>query len=99
MQTTDTDALRQAFALVSTFIEQRDPRYKVATEAEALGLATHRHYKGGLYRRLFEAKHSETGDVLTVYVHLWPHETGGWVRPAEMFHGSLEDERARFAPL
>ena len=54
-------------------------------EQEALGLATHRHYKGGLYRFLSEARHSETGEILVVYEHLWPHPRGLWVRPAAMF--------------
>ncbi len=30
------------------------------TEAEALALATYRHYKGGLYRVIGVARHSET---------------------------------------
>ena len=99
MQDTDIDAIRQAFALVGEFGEGKTPRYKVASEAEALKLATHRHYKGGLYRRIFEAKHSEIDEIMTVYVHIWPQDTSPWVRPAEMFHGRLEDERVRFAPL
>lgn len=99
MQDTDIDAVRQAFALVGEFGEGKSPRYQVTSEAEALKLATHRHYKGGLYRRIFEAKHSEHDEVLTVYVHIWPHDTSPWVRPAEMFHGRLADERVRFAPL
>jgi len=99
MQDTDIVAIRQAFALVGEFGEGKTPRYKVASEAEALKLATHRHYKGGLYRRIFEAKHSEIDEIMTVYVHIWPHDTSPWVRPAEMFHGRLEDERVRFVPL
>ncbi len=99
MQDSDITAIANAFALVSEFGEGQNPRYKVASEAEALQLATHRHYKGGLYRRIFESKHSESGEILTVYVHIWPHDTSPWARPAEMFHGRLEDERVRFAPL
>ncbi len=99
MQESDIAAIANAFALVSEFGEGQNPRYKVASEAEALQLATHRHYKGGLYRRVFESKHSENGEILTVYVHIWPHDTSPWARPAEMFHGRLEDERVRFAPL
>jgi len=99
MQPTDIEAIRQAFELVSTFTEAKLPQYTVNTEAEALQLATHRNYKGGLYRRVFESRHSENEEVLTVYVHIWPHQVGGWTRPAEMFHGRLEDERLRFAPL
>lgn len=66
------------------------------TEDEALKAATHRHYKGGLYRWIGEAKHSETMEPMVVYEHLWPHERGLWVRPAAMFHGTLDDGRARF---
>ena len=99
MQESDIAAIANAFALVSEFGEGQNPRYKVASESEALQLATHRHYKGGLYRRVFESKHSENGEILTVYVHIWPHDTSPWARPAEMFHGRLEDERVRFAPL
>lgn len=69
------------------------------TEAEALKLATHRHYKGGLYRVVGTAKHSETLEPMTVYEHLWPNPPGLWVRPADMFHGRLEDGSVRFTPL
>jgi len=69
------------------------------TEAEALTLATHRHYKGGLYRYVGEARHSETMEPLVIYEHLWPKERGLWVRPAAMFHENLPDGRARFARL
>lgn len=99
MQDADIDAVGQALALASEFASGDNPRYKVSSEAEALRLATHRHYKGGLYRRLFEAKHTETGDMVTIYVHIWPHNVSPWARPMEMFHGRLEDERVRFMPL
>lgn len=69
------------------------------TEQEALKLATHRHYKGGLYRYVAEARHSETLEPMVVYEHLWPHERGLWVRPAGMFRERLADGRARFEAL
>ena len=69
------------------------------TEAEAIKRATHRHYKGGLYRVIGAAKHSETLEPMTVYEHLWPHAQGLWVRPAAMFYGKLADGALRFAPL
>ncbi len=69
------------------------------TEAEAIKRATHRHYKGGLYRVIGSAKHSETLEPMTVYEHLWPHAQGLWVRPEEMFHGTLDDGTLRFTPL
>ena len=69
------------------------------TEAEAIKRATHRHYKGGLYRVIGSAKHSETLEPMTVYEHLWPHAQGLWVRPEAMFYGTLTDGSLRFAPL
>ncbi len=69
------------------------------TETEALALATHRHYKGGLYRMVDTARHSETLEPMVVYEHLWPHDRGLWVRPADMFHGLLDDGTVRFQPL
>jgi hypothetical protein len=69
------------------------------TEEEAKALATHRHYKGGLYRVIDVARHSETEEAMIVYEHLWPHERGLWVRPAEMFNGTLDDGTPRFKAL
>ena len=69
------------------------------TEPEALKLATHRHYKGGLYRVVGVAKHSETLEPMIVYEHLWPNPPGLWVRPKEMFEGHIENGRLRFTPL
>ena len=44
----------------------------------------YKHYKGGLYRVIGEAKHTETEEELTVYMSV---ETGLlWVRPTRMFH-------------
>ena len=58
--------------------------------------ATHRHYKGGLYRVLFEATHSETEAAMTIYE---TPDGRRWARPAAMFHEQLPDGRQRFAPL
>jgi hypothetical protein len=69
------------------------------TEADARSIATHEHYKGGLYRVLGEARHSETEEWLVVYEQLWPKARSFWVRPREMFHGNLEDGTVRFRPL
>ena len=69
------------------------------TEAQAKAIATLKHYEGGLYRLIGEARHSETGETMTVYEHLWPHEPGLWVRPSEMFNGRLADGSPRFSRL
>lgn len=69
------------------------------TESEALALASHRHYKGGLYRYVGAARHSETEESMVVYEHLWPHARGLWVRPADLFFGKLADGSPRFAAL
>ena len=61
----------------------------------------YRHYKGNIYRFLYEAKHSETGEELVVYQAMYGnHEI--WVRPKEMFYGFVEidgDKQFRFAKI
>lgn len=49
----------------------------------------YRHYKGNVYRFLYEAKHSETGDELVVYQALYGNR-GIWARPKDMFYGCIE---------
>ena len=44
----------------------------------------YRHRKGGLYRVLFLARHSETEEVMVVYQALYG-ERGYWVRPLSLF--------------
>lgn len=69
------------------------------TEEEARRIATHEHYKGGLYRYLGTATHSETLGPMVVYEQLWPNARSLWVRPAAMFNETLPDGRPRFRPL
>jgi hypothetical protein len=80
--------------------------YVIESQQDALQFATHRHYKGGLYRELGVGHHSEDKDAdgkpikMVIYEHLYPHERGLWVRPAELFYGYLEDGlQRRFTPL
>jgi hypothetical protein len=61
--------------------------------------ATHRHYKGGWYKVLGEARHTETEEIMVVYEHLFPHERGLFVRPYNVFHGTVADGRKRFQDL
>lgn len=49
----------------------------------------YRHFKGGEYRVLFTARHSETGEDMVVYQALYG-EMGFWVRPAEMWLERVE---------
>lgn len=65
----------------------------------AVAEATHRHYKGGYYRIVGEAKHTETGERMVVYEHIWPHERGLFCRPFDLFYGVLSDGSPRFEPL
>lgn len=75
------------------------PSEKVSlTEEDALKLATHKHYKGGLYRVLFQATNSEDQSTWVVYEHLWPHKISKHVRSATEFYGDLPDGRMRFQP-
>lgn len=70
------------------------------SEALARELATHQHYKGGLYRVLGEGMHTETKEVMVIYEHLYPHERTIWLRPKEIFFSPVEETGAvRFVEL
>lgn len=47
-----------------------------------------RHYKGGEYEVIGVARHSETLEPVVVYRPLY-NDSGWWVRPFEMFTGTL----------
>jgi hypothetical protein len=49
----------------------------------------YRHYKGPQYRVFGTARHSETEEWLVVYQALYG-DFGLWVRPLEMFRGTVE---------
>lgn len=49
----------------------------------------YRHYKGGEYEVIGVARHSETLEPLVVYRPLY-NATGWWVRPHDMFFGTVE---------
>ena len=49
----------------------------------------YRHYKGGEYRVLGIARHSETLEPVVVYQALYG-EQGLWIRPAAMFLEAVE---------
>lgn len=61
----------------------------------------YRHYKGGRYRVIALAKHSETLEEMVVYQALYG-DSGYWVRPKSMFFETIEFEGetvARFARI
>lgn len=54
-------------------------------------LGIYKHYKGGLYKLIGVATHSETLEKLAVYEHLDEKTKGElWVRPLEMFTAQIE---------
>lgn len=60
-----------------------------------------RHYKGGEYEVLCEARHSETEEELVVYRALYG-DRGVWVRPTAMWLEIVETGEGavpRFAPV
>jgi hypothetical protein len=60
----------------------------------------YRHFKGSEYEVLSVARHTETGDLVVVYCPVHDPDTV-WVRPLEMFTGSVErpdGEHPRFEP-
>jgi hypothetical protein len=62
-------------------------------------LGLYRHYKGGNYEVMGVARHSETLAPMVMYRPLY-NDSGWWVRPFEMFTGSVEmdgEQVPRFA--
>ncbi len=51
----------------------------------------YRHFKGGMYRLIGVAKHSETLEPMVVYQALYG-EGGLWVRPAHMWLAYVEKD-------
>lgn len=51
----------------------------------------YRHFKGGMYRVVGMAKHSETLEIMVVYQALYG-DRGLWVRPAGMFLAPVSHE-------
>lgn len=51
--------------------------------ARAAG-ATHKHYKGGYYRKVCDATDESTGEAVVVYQSL--HDDRYWVRSAALFN-------------
>lgn len=49
----------------------------------------YRHFKGGEYRVLYTAAHSETLEPMVVYQALYG-EKGIWVRPAAMWNETVQ---------
>ena len=55
----------------------------------------YRHFKGGEYRVIGTARHSETLEEMVVYRALYG-ERGLWVRPAAMWNETVEREGKTF---
>lgn len=55
---------------------------------QPIALGRYRHYKGKDYSVVGFARHSETGEVMVLYVPLYG-AGGYWVRPLEMFTGTV----------
>lgn len=58
---------------------------------ETIKAGVYRHFKGNLYRVLFTAHHSETGEEMVVYQALYG-EKACWVRPAAMWQEVVNRE-------
>jgi hypothetical protein len=62
---------------------------------------TYQHYKGGLYQAITTARHSETQELLVIYMSL---STGDlWARPQAMWSDEIVwpdgEKRPRFVPV
>ena len=71
---------------------------QVSSMENLIPLGKYQHYKGPYYSVLGFARHSETGEVMVLYVPLYG-EGGYWVRPLTMFTEELKidgESRKRF---
>jgi hypothetical protein len=56
----------------------------------------YKHFKGGVYKVLGTAKHTETLEEYVLYIHKCDDNPDGyWVRPKEMFLGNKELENGK----
>lgn len=70
-------------------------------ESTQIPLGRYRHYKGSDYSVLGFARHSETEEIMVLYVPLYG-EGGYWVRPLSMFTENVlvdGEEQPRFRYL
>lgn len=61
---------------------------------------TYRHYKGGLYIKIGEALHSDTGEMMVIYICAMRGEM--FCRPKEIFYSDVITDTysgPRFTPL
>ena len=58
---------------------------------------TYRHYKGGIYKIIALAKHSETNEDMIVYQSQSTQDI--WVRPKTMWNEIINDNVFRFTLL
>lgn len=64
---------------------------KPDTNKPLIRAGTYQHFKGGLYKVIGIAKHSETQDLMVVY-RAQANEHDLWVRPYTMFREQVEVE-------
>ena len=89
------DRLNQAFQTLEELANLK------LTPEQAYQLATHRHYKGGLYREIGPIRNADDADGpgRTLYFHLAPHFPQPWHRDTAEYHGLLENGQQRFAKI
>jgi hypothetical protein len=58
---------------------------------------TYQHFKGGKYRVIGTATHSETKEPMVIYTPLY-NDSGLWVRPLAMFTEAVIDAHENVIP-
>ena len=58
---------------------------------KAIKFGVYRHFKGGLYKVIDIAQHTETNEWLVIYKEMYGNKT--WARPVEMFTSKVDRDR------
>ena len=75
--------------------EKQKPVKRESKNEPKLQLGKYRHYKGGMYRVMGVARHSETQEDMVIYQALYG-DAQIWVRPLSIWTSPTDDGKVRF---
>ena len=72
--------------------DKRKPRQELAQRYKCMVGKTYRHFKGGMYKIIDIAVHSENASVLVIYQSV-KDPSLVWARPLDMFLSDVDKEK------